>query len=783
MTPLLLLPLLQNPQTPPIPTDLRRFRPTPPGVARPGAPGTQAPPAGDKRVRVERADTFEGPIDGVFVATGDVRFTYEGYTVRADRATFDENTDLVTLEGAVKLERATETVFAEKVTINQKTRDFSTLSARTVLSPAQVGQNLLQPLEVWGASFTREGDIYRSKDGFLTTCDEPDKHYKIGFREAIFYPKQKIVLKGATVYIEDKAVLRIGYLTIPVTEEIRYSWLPLFGRTNEEGYFVKAVIGYSMGKMLPGLLRVDWMEKKGVGLGFDQAYRVGNVAAGTATLYTLKDRNRKVNNLSGRLNHEQRLSDALTLRVNSDFQNNSYQSVSSDSSSRNSTISLNHSTQSVQTALTTNLTGSNSGTSKSAGTNYSFTQTRRIGQTGSLSLRLNGNNSDSTFGTGETAQSTGRTEQLAEIRASGDAGSFRYELSANKQLLSKQRTSTGSTPSIGFSGTERLPELTLTADPQKLGRLGKAFPARLTFGVGKFVEPLITGTTATKLSVERYLFAADLPSKTLPLTPGGRLSLIYGGTFRQFLYPSEDAALYTLNNNSQLSLKLGERSTLNLNYGYLRPYGGMPVGFRLDQTGSNNNLSLNLNRETRKGRLSLVTGYDIQRAQGEVLTGGKKNPWQNMAIQATLRPSAALQTRFTTAYDINSGKLIDLTNRSRWRYGDSFGLDLGLRYDPRTGRLAQATETLSSWVFSRRTRIGVGSSYNGFTKKFDYKNLALSHRYHDYEISISYLDQPFGFRTEKGFNIGIRLLAFPAPQSTTSGRFGTAIDTGMGEIF
>ncbi|MGC4045824.1 MAG: LptA/OstA family protein [Armatimonas sp.] len=783
MTPLLFVPLLQ---TPPVPTDLRRFRPTPtPNGAKPGAPGTKAAPpqAQSKEVTLEWADELRVLADGSRVLTGNVRLTYQNYKIRADRARFDENTQLVTLEGSVKLDRDNETVFAEKVTINRQTQDISALSARTILSPAQVGQNLLQPLEVWGASFTREGQILRAKDGFLTTCDLPDKHYKIGFREAVLYPKQKIVLKGATVYIEDKAVLRIGYLTIPVTEEVRYSWLPLFGRTNEEGYFVKAVIGYSMGKMFPGLLHVDWMEKKGVGLGFDQAYKVGNVAAGTATLYTLRDRSRKVNNLNGRLNHEQRLSNALTLRVNSDFQNNSYQSVSSDSSSRNTTLSLTHNAGTTQTALTANLTGSDSGTSKSSGTNYSFTQTRRIGERGTLSVRLNGNNSDSTFGTGETATTTGRTEQLAEIRASGQAGTFQYELSANKQLASKQRTSSGTTPTVGFSGTERLPELTLTADPQKLGRLGKAFPARLTFGVGKFVEPLITGTTASKLSVERYLFAADMPSKTLPLTSGGRLSLSYGGTYRQFLYPAEKAALYTLNNSSQLSLKLGARSSLNLSYGYLRPYGGMPVGFRLDQTGSNNNLSLNLSRDTGKGRLNIVTGYDIQRAQGEVLSGTKKNPWQNMAIQATMRPSGAMQTRFTTAYDINSGKLVDLTNSSRWRYGDSFGLDLGLRYDPRTGKLATATQTLSSWLFDRATRIGVSSSYNGFSKKFDYKNFALSHRYHDYEISLSYLDQPFGFRTEKGFNIGIRLLAFPAPQTGTAGRFGTSMDTGFGQSF
>jgi hypothetical protein len=776
VSPLLFVGLLQ---TPPVPTDLRRFRPTPP-PKQGTTTGLQEPKRGGKIV-IESAD--EVVLQGsTREATGSVRFTYGGYAVRCERALFDDEKRVATLEGSVSLKSGEQTVYAEKVTLNVDTKDFTTVTARTTLAPAQIGQNLLQPLEIWGASLTREGEILRARDGFLTTCDEPDKHFKIGFREATVYPRRQVVLKGATLYIEDRATVRIGHLVIPITEEIRYSWLPLFGRTNEEGYFVKAVIGYGLGKTLPGLLKVDLMEKKGIGLGFDQAYRVKDTAAGTATLYTLKDRNRKVNNLSGRLNHEQRLG-MLDLRINSDFQNNSYQSVSSDSSTRNTTIALSQSGLSTQTGLTLSLTGSNSGTSKSAGASYTLTQTRRIGKRGSLNVRLSGSDSDSTFGTGASAQSTGRTDQQAEVRASGEAGSFRYELSANKQLLNRQKAASGTGAALRFSGTERLPELTLTAEPSQLGKLGKALPARLTFGVGKYIEPLISGTTASKLHVERYLVAADLPSKTIPLTSGGRLSLNTFGAFKQLLYPAEKAALYTLSTSNQLTLKLGERSNLNVSYGYLRPYGGLPIGFRLDQTGSNNNLSLNLSRETGKGRLNLVTGYDIQRAQGEPIFGGKKNPWQNVAVQASLRPSVAMQTRFTGAYDINSGRLIDLTNRSRWRYGDSFGLDLGLRYDPRTGKLAQATETLSSWLFSRRTRIGAGSSYNGFTKRFDYKNFSLSHRYHDYEISLSYVDQPFGFRSEKGLNLGIRLLAFPSPQTTTAGRFGTAIDTGLGEIF
>jgi len=66
-----------------------------------------------------------------------------------------------------------------------------------------------------------------------------------------------------------------------------------------------------------------------------------------------------------------------------------------------------------------------------------------------------------------------------------------------------------------------------------------------------------------------------------------------------------------------------------------------------------------------------------------------------------------------------------------------------------------------------------------------YKSIALTRSYHDYEITFSYADQPFGFRGtgEKGFNLLIRLKALPMFQQQGVGRFGTALDTGTGEVF
>jgi hypothetical protein len=163
--------------------------------------------------------------------------------------------------------------------------------------------------------------------------------------------------------------------------------------------------------------------------------------------------------------------------------------------------------------------------------------------------------------------------------------------------------------------------------------------------------------------------------------------------------------------------------------------------------------------------------------------GIKKNPWQNLSGQLAFRPSPVFQTRFTAAYDFNSGQLLDATNRIRLRGRNNSALDTGLRYDPRTKKFPQITEAATVPFFSRDVYLTALAGYNGVRRQFDYKQFAVNWSFHDYEYQFSFYDQPYGFRTERGFNISIRLKALPAFQPPATGQFGTSLDTGTGEVF
>ena len=231
---------------------------------------------------------------------------------------------------------------------------------------------------------------------------------------------------------------------------------------------------------------------------------------------------------------------------------------------------------------------------------------------------------------------------------------FDLDLRANKSLAARLRGSSGG--GNFFSGTERLPEFTLRTTGERLGGAFATLPLNFSLGFGRYLETTGTGSaTAGRTTTSRALLDVD-GSRTYPLAPRNATTLSVNGGLRQYLYDTSDAAQYVLESSPQLTQKIGRDTTLNFNYSYLRPYGGAPVGFRLDSVGSNNNLGSSLNIQSYRTRLSLLTGFDIQRSQADLSAGQRRLPWQNLSAQLALRPSPIFQTRFTSHLQSQRGR-------------------------------------------------------------------------------------------------------------------------------
>ena len=362
-------------------------------------------------------------------------------------------------------------------------------------------------------------------------------------------------------------------------------------------------------------------------------------------------------------------------------------------------------------------------------------------------------------------------------------GIFDLDGSANRLLTSKGTGASANQQNF-YSGLEKLPEFNVGTDTSRFGG-ANAVPIRFTLGLGKYLE------RSNNVTTRRAIFSSDANPRPLALTPGGALSLSLGTSFRQAMYGSGDTAQYVLNTRPQLVQRLGRGSQFSLNYNYIRPYGGVPTSYQQDNVGSSNRFQSVLGIAGYRTRINLQTGYDLQRARQKVLfTGQKRNPFDNLSIQLGLRPDNIFQTSFTTAYDINSGRLQTVNNRIRVRTAQGFALNTGASYEPLRRRFTQITETLQMPLFGRDLQLSALAGYNGISHKFDYKTFGLVQSFHDYEYVFGYREQPYGFsytgngaRSDRGFTFTIRLKAFPALQPQTTGQFGTALDTGTGDVF
>jgi len=269
--------------------------------------------------------------------------------------------------------------------------------------------------------------------------------------------------------------------------------------------------------------------------------------------------------------------------------------------------------------------------------------------------------------------------------------------------------------------------------------------------------------------------------KPFELTPGNALTLQVDGDFKQTVY-STQYAQYVLKQDDTLSQKLGEGSNLNVIYGYLRPYGGTPETFTFDQPGSLNNLGTNLTVTGDRIKLLFGTGYDIERAR-ETALGNQRDPWQTVNGQIALNPSSIFQTRLTSSYDINTGQLVSADDRMRIRGVGGFAVDTDATYDPIRKELSQISGSVTTPIFSRDLVLTALTGYDGVTKDFSYKNFTLVRSFHDYEYVMSYHDQPYGFRQDRGFNISVRLKAFPFTAGNPTSQFGNSVNLGSGPVF
>lgn len=736
-------------------------------------PAPQNPPAnalrplvGDEAIINAEDIAFDGNKLSAYHAT----IVIGEYTLTGGQVTGEMNNELVFTDSPTLTYRG-QTLVGDTIRFTPRTKAYKIENISTALTPDFLRGQTTSPLYVSSGTLfgRRRGPVYGT-DIDATTCDKLTPDYLLRAREVKIEPGKRVILKNTTFILYGKRLFTIPTLIIPLDRNPRRpraDYVPQFGRSQDEGYFVKSAFNYLLADRAPGIYRIDAMEKKGLGLGVEQDWNLLK-SVGAFALYAIPTSGFG-RNLSVRQDTRQNLGGGETISLNNDFQRNSYLSLQ-DTTTLGTRFGFNRSVQGITTALNLSRQATDSQGSSTRSYTGGLAQSFQFGLSSSISFNADYSRYSSFFRVGDTGSGQ-RSEQLTtRLQADTRASNYALSLTANKNVPIGSNTS-----SSFFSGVEKLPELTLSSFRFTNGSLSR-LPATFQMQFGSYTEGGYStlSSTPAKTFDERALFGFDLTNQRIRFGP--RTELNATGGFQQYLYAQSDAAQYILRDTITLQQRWSRRSGININYSYQEPRGGTP--FRFDQLGRFHALNADIGTlDDSRLQFTARVGYDL----AQTAFGGVRRPWQTLSANLQARPARWARLRTLASFDPNTGKFISAAQDFRFRGRNDFAFDLVGRFDPQQHKFSNVNGYLNlplgPW------RIIALTQYNGYLNRFESRNFQIVRDLHCLEASLSYIQNPYGFRNDTQIFFTLRIKGLPQTQRFGVGQFGQAIDTGIPEVY
>jgi LPS-assembly protein len=716
---------------------------------------TEIPPPtrpSERELIIENADDFFSEGDQHRIE-GNVLLRWTDYLLKADKVLGNSRTQQFTFTGNVAITGGGQTTTGDEMFIDLRSQQWRFLRGVSVVTPALLRGNLLSELYIKGDQIEGSRNRVITQSANATTCSNSAPDFLLVSKSLDFWADHRLILRHTELKIKDRTILTLPYIVVPL-EGARYRGiLPDIGKSVDEGFYAKSAFGYVLAPRSYGNMRLDLMEKKGVGLGFDHQYKFSN-ANGTASVYFLANQVSGGQDLTAYWNNSQKIG-SLLLNFRTDYRQNIYNQFPTNTT-WNNTINLTLPQGGNTTRLVARTFQNNSTNFNSDNNTVTLTDTRRFGRNFRWNLDLSYQDSSSESSYFSTKRSEVDTRAL---------------LSYNQRVFDADLNVTKFTP-IGsnagfFAGLERIPELTLRSDAQRL--FGERFvrkwlPFSIGMGFGQFSE------SSSDVQTERYNF--EWQSSSYSNRDQG-LGLSYNTAFKQSVY-GNGTAQYQLQGDFESRYYWSKNSGVSVRYNYLRPYGFTPFFF--DRSGTYNLLYASLDTQIVRGlTLQIQTGYDFLAADNQ------SDPYQLTSINAVWQPAKWFRARSTANFDPNTERFTNASFDLAWLTGAT-RVSLAARYNPQLEKLSSAYLVVDALKWGR-LHVQSALRYDGFLEAFTSQQYMFTYDLHCIELIGRYIDNPFGFRRDRDITFFIRVKAFPIFNRFGFGQQGDAIGYGMSDQF
>jgi len=247
------------------------------GCAVAFAQATNEPPP----ITVEAAEEVTlTTTNGVWMATNGVVLHYQEVVLSAQQASVNETTGEVMAQGNVRLQRGLYLVVADKI-------HYNFLTKRIIGDNFRFGQ---PPLFVQSDVMVADqaANVYVGAEGMITTDDFTQPRYSIHAKTLVIVPGEYVVAKHATVRIGNVPVFYFPYYRRTLRHRSNhFVFTP--GYQSKFGPFLLGTYDWYLGEKVEGAIHLDGRVKRGLGVGSDLDWHLGQWSDGKFKYYHAED--------------------------------------------------------------------------------------------------------------------------------------------------------------------------------------------------------------------------------------------------------------------------------------------------------------------------------------------------------------------------------------------------------------------------------------------------------------------------------------------------------------
>jgi len=213
-------------------------------------------------------------VDNKAHAKGNVVVKSKDQQLYCDQLQLDRTIQEVVAQGDVFLDTPQEQVMAQGLTYNFNDGTGEFRDARVFVDPYQVK----------GQKIVKVSENYMTLDeGYMTTCDLDEPHYRIGAHRMDIYQHDRAVVHGMKIYLGSVPVMYLPYYVQDLKNRPIVTFEP--GENKDFGLFLLTTARFQAGSHVKVTLHADLRERDGFGEGFDINYNTPNFGRGLLSAY------------------------------------------------------------------------------------------------------------------------------------------------------------------------------------------------------------------------------------------------------------------------------------------------------------------------------------------------------------------------------------------------------------------------------------------------------------------------------------------------------------------